>query len=367
LKVIAYYLPQFHEIEENNQWWGKGFTEWTNIKKAKPLFNNHNQPRVPLNNNYYDLNNDSVRLWQEELAEKYGIYGFCYYHYWFKGGKKLLEKPMEMLLENKAIRLPFCMSWANEPWTRSWDGKYGEVLMEQEYGSREEWIEHYEYLYKFFKDDRYIKIDGKPLFVIYKSSSINQCKEMMELWNSMAIENGLNGIYFVNTLRSKTIDGRNLPFSAHVEFEPAYTTSNLPLRELNKRRIYRYSKRLLSVINKKESYCNLAMDYDKMTKLSLQKQPLSGLPTIPGAFVEWDNTPRKGIMGTYYKNFTVSKFEEYLTEKITKGINEYKSEFIFINAWNEWCEGAYLEPDEKNGYGCLESVRNALLKNGVSV
>ncbi|QNU17254.1 glycoside hydrolase family 99-like domain-containing protein [Geobacillus zalihae] len=367
MKIIAFYLPQFHEIEENNRWWGKGFTEWTNLKKAKPLAKNHYQPRIPLNENYYDLTDDNVRIWQEKLAREYGIYGFCYYHYWFRNGKKLLEKPMEMMLENKNIKLPFCISWANEPWTRSWDGKYGEVLMEQEYGDEPEWIEHFDYLYKFFRDDRYIKVDGKPLFIIYKSSSIKKCQEMMELWNRMAIDRGLNGIYFVNTLRSRKIDKRDLPFSACVEFEPAYSTSNLPWYELNIRRVYRYSKKLFCRITGRETICNLPMDYDRMTELSLQKRPLKDLKTIPGAFVNWDNTPRKGIMGTYYKNFSVKKFEDYLTKKIEKGIKEYKSEFLFINAWNEWCEGAYLEPDGKNGYGYLEAVRNALINNGIRI
>lgn len=363
MKVIAFYLPQFHEIEENNNWWGKGFTEWTNVKNAKPLFNSHNQPRIPANNNYYDLSDIRTLKWQQKLASEYNIEGFCFYHYWFKDGKKLLEKPAELLLENTDIDLKFCFSWANEPWTRSWDGKYGEIIMPQDYGNKKEWVEHFNYLLPFFKDKRYITIDGKPVFVIYKSSSIPDMDEMMELWNKLAIESGIPEIYFINTLRSRETTNVSDGFSACVEFEPAYTSSNLSNLELNKRRIHRLAKISLNKIFKMSKTINLPISYDTITKLSVQKKPLKYIKTIPGAFVEWDNTPRKGINGSFYKGFSSEKFKNYFNKKVIKGIEEYKSDFIFINAWNEWAEGTYLEPDEKKGFSILEAVREVILQN----
>ena len=167
MKIIAFYLPQFHNIPENDEWWGNGFTEWTNVKKAKPIFEGHQQPKVPLNNNYYNLLDDNVKVWQADLAKKYGVYGFCYYHYWFNG-KMLLEKPMEQMLENKEVDIPFCISWANEPWTKAWVGDEKKMLIAQEYGQEEEWKEHFMYLLPFFKDERYIKKDGKPFFIFYR-------------------------------------------------------------------------------------------------------------------------------------------------------------------------------------------------------
>lgn len=200
-KVIPFYLPQFHTIPENDEWWGKGFTEWTNVKSAKAYRKDQSQPRIPLNNNYYDLSKIETLKWQANLARKYGIYGFCFYHYWFNG-KLLLEKPSQNLLANKDIELRFCFSWANEPWARTWDGKNREVLMPQEYGGENEWKKHFEYLLPFFKDNRYIRVNGKPMFLIYKSASIAKCEDMMLYWQKLAKDAGLTGIHFVETLKN---------------------------------------------------------------------------------------------------------------------------------------------------------------------
>ena len=219
MKIIAFYLPQFHTIPENDTWWGKGFTEWVNVKKAKPLFKGHDQPRIPLNNNYYDLNNPETLKWQANLAHQYGVDGFCFYHYWFKG-KLLLEKPAESLLKRENIALDYCFCWANEPWARTWDGRNRNVLMPQEYGGREEWKKHFDYLLPFFKDVRYIKENNKPMFVIYKSTLIEECRDMMDYWSELAVNNGFEGLFFVETLKKRFPDQRELPFSAKVEFEP---------------------------------------------------------------------------------------------------------------------------------------------------
>ncbi len=182
MKIIAFYLPQFHNIPENDEWWGNGFTEWTNVKKAKPLYEGHMQPRVPLGGNYYNLLDDNVKIWQADLAKKYGVYGFCYYHYWFNG-KMLLEKPMEQMLANKEVDIPFCICWANEPWTKAWVGDERKLLIAQEYGQEEEWKQHFMYLLPFFKDERYITKDGKPLFVFYRPDIVPCMKEMIETWD----------------------------------------------------------------------------------------------------------------------------------------------------------------------------------------
>lgn len=185
MKIIAYYLPQFHDIPENDEMWGKGFTEWVNVKQAKPLFEGHNQPRIPKGGNYYNLLSNDIKKWQISLAKTYGIYGFCMYHYWF-GGKLLLEKPVEQYLEDKSLDFPFCICWANENWTNAWKSDNNKVLIEQHYGGKEEWKAHFEYLSPFFQDKRYIKVDGKPLFLLYRPELISTLNEMLDYWQELA-------------------------------------------------------------------------------------------------------------------------------------------------------------------------------------
>ena len=175
IKTIAFYLPQYHAIPENDKFWGKGFTEWINTKKATPLFEGHYQPKVPLNENYYNLLDDNVKIWQADLAKKYGVFGFCYYHYWFKDGKKLLEKPLEQMLKNKDVNIPFCMSWANENWSKRWDGGNQEIIAEQDYGTEDDWKKHLLYMVQFFKDERYITLNGDPVFLIYNQKKFLIC------------------------------------------------------------------------------------------------------------------------------------------------------------------------------------------------
>ena len=193
MNVVAFYLPQFHAIPENDEWWGEGFTEWTNMKKAKPLFEGHNQPRVPFGENYYNLLDSKTLRWQVDLANKYGIGGFCFYHYWFDG-HMLLEKPVEMFLADKSLELPFCICWANEHWTNQWVSGENKVLIEQRYGGEAEWREHFEYLLPYFKDNRYIRVDGKPLIVLYRPEIVDCLPEMLACWRKLAVENGLGGL-----------------------------------------------------------------------------------------------------------------------------------------------------------------------------
>lgn len=361
MKIIAFYLPQFHEVEENNKWWGKGFTEWTNLKKSKPLFKGHYQPREPLENNYYDLSKIDTLKWQVNIAKQNGIYGFCYYHYWFNG-KLLLEKPMEQMVEDVDVDFPFCISWANEPWTRSWDGKNKAVLIDQDYGQEQDWESHFLYLLRFFKDDRYIKIDNKPMFLIYKSSHIKNCKSMMNYWNNRAVECGFNGIYLIDTNRGTNNYDEEVNFSAQVEFEPTYTLYTTGSLSLWTRRFYRYSIKMVNNIFGTEFLTNIPRATIDIYKKSIENKPRGNIHTIPGAFVSWDNSPRRKHESSIMKKFSIEDFEEYIYLKLLKAQNIYKSDYIFINAWNEWCEGTYLEPDKKYGFGYLRAIKSALEK-----
>lgn len=367
MKIIAFYLPQFHDIPENDEWWGKGFTEWNNVKKAKPLFDGHKQPRVPLNNNYYNLLDDDVKVWQSEIAQKYGIYGFCYYHYWFNG-KLLLEKPMEQMLKNKDITIPFCICWANEQWTKAWVGE-NKVLIAQKYGKKKEWKEHFDYLLQFFKDERYICEDGKPLVVIYRPHVVPCLNEMLDYWNELAIEAGFTGLKFAyQQIWDENKDESR--FDYNIEFQPTYG-----LRETfkNKHVVLRKIKNVISNTLEKVTGKNIRLlgngkltgnriSYDTVWNSVLNEQPESE-KSIPGAFVGWDNTPRHGENGRVFVGASPEKFEQYLTKQIKRAKEVYQKDTIFMYAWNEWAEGGYLEPDEEYGYGYLEAIKKALINN----
>lgn len=371
-KIIAFYLPQYHTIPENDKWWGKGFTEWTNVKKAKPLFTGHDQPRVPLNNNYYNLLNDDVKIWQANLAKKYGVFGFCYYHYWFKDGKQLLEKPAEQMLNNQNVDLPFCFCWANENWSRNWDGGNQEIIMEQNYGNQQDWELHFQYLLKFFKDDRYITVDGKPLFVIYKPDLIADLYQMVNYFKSRAKQEGFPGVCFAFQFPTYFSDifYRDDIFDYMIEFEPVFSRSNVQRSQSKKVEVMRkiFGENFISQYRKckgikgytyiKPRYLSMFF-YDEAWDNILNQQWNKKI--IPGTFIDWDNTPRNKH-GAMYTGFTIEKFEKNMSLLIKKS-RENNKNMIFINAWNEWGEGAYLEPDEKYGYKKLEAIKKALEEN----
>lgn len=377
MKIIAFYLPQFHNIPENDKWWGDGFTEWTNVKKAVPVFEGHKQPRIPLNGNYYNLLDDEVKIWQANLAKKYGIYGFCYYHYWFNG-KMLLEKPMEQMLANPKIDIPFCISWANEPWRKTWVGEYKE-LISQSYGEKEEWKEHFEYLLPFFLDKRYIYKDGKPFFVIYKPNAVSCMSEMMDYWDFLAKEVGLKGICFA--FQDGNADWDNDPivskFDYDIEFQPLYARHAmlsekgvvLPfLKKIRRKARNFYTKvsgRTLSLASTYKFYKitkNNIVRYEKVWESILEQNPLRE-NSIPGAFVRWDNTPRYGEMGQVFETENPEIFKKYLSAQIKRGKEKYHSDMLFLYAWNEWAEGGFMEPDEYYGHSFLEAVKDALDEN----
>lgn len=377
MKIIAFYLPQFHNIPENDEWWGDGFTEWTNVKKAKPLYEGHMQPRVPLGGNYYNLLDDNVKIWQADLAKKYGVYGFCYYHYWFNG-KMLLEKPMEQMLANKEVDIPFCICWANEPWTKAWVGDERKLLIAQEYGQEEEWKQHFMYLLPFFKDERYITKDGKPLFVFYRPDIVPCMKEMIETWDKLAKENGLSGITFA--FQSGDYDWNNSKeanlFDYDIEFQPPYASHWLYSNDGKFVSALKKCRRLLAgwagkkfgidlyrygTAQYKKMTGQTVANYDSMWQKIIEAKPVRS-NSIPGAFVKWDNTPRHGERGQINVG-TPEKFEYYLSKQIKHAREDYHEDMIFMYAWNEWAEGGYLEPDEDDKYGYLEAIKRALEEN----
>lgn len=369
MKVIAFYLPQFHAIPENDAWWGEGFTEWVNVKKAKPLFEGHEQPRIPYENNYYNLLEPDVMRWQITLAKEYGVYGFCFYHYWFDG-HKLLEKPVESFLKDTTMELPFCLCWANEHWTNAWVSKENKVLIEQRYGEKEQWREHFEYLLPFFNDERYIKEDGKPVFVVYRPEIIDCLNEMLDYWQDLAKENGLQGIKFVYQHPSFYVlpnkdDSR---FENYIEYQPTFARTMI---QSDKHRFLKKIKRKVALVL--EKYCKIDLrfvadnklkhiDYDETWEYILRHQPDE--KAFPGAFVDWDNTPRRGEKGIVYDGVSEEKFRRYMSAQIKNARSKYKKDYIFLFAWNEWAEGGYMEPDESRGYGMLEALKAALTENG---
>lgn len=365
MKIIPVYLPQFHTIPENDEWWGRGFTEWTNVKSAKRLFKGHYQPRVPLNKNYYDLTNVDTLKWQAKIAKEYGVYGFCFYHYSFNN-KRLLEKPMELLLANPEIDLNYCVSWANHNWEDGWKASNREarILIGHDFNNEDDWVEHFNYLLPFFKDSRYMREGDKPILIIYIPNIIKKLNKMLALWDKMAIENGLKGIHFMfqsaMSYHSKGWDRSR--FDNAIEFNPGFVNYKKGLwTSLN---LMKYSfklKKLLGIKTRlvKDKKQVTIIDYDEAWEKILALKP-SAKNAIPSGFVDWDNTPRIQERGTVYIGANPEKFESYLIRLIQKARLEYNQDKIFLFAWNEWAEGGYLEPDEKYGYGYLQAIKNAL-------
>lgn len=360
LKAIAMYLPQFHETKENNEWWGEGFTEWTSVKKAKALYEGHYQPHMPENGYYYNLLEKSTMEWQAELARKANVYGFCFYHYWFKDGRRVLEKPAENLLQWKDIDIHFCFSWANESWIRTWSNVKGGnawvsedvsvaktaeddtgILLEQQYGTEKDWKEHFEYLLPFFKDDRYIKIDGKPVFMIYRPELVDCMDDMLAYWKQQALLNGFPGLFIMCA---------NCEYNSWSEVDARY------IQEFN----YSYSidsKPTGAAVSWDKGI--LTYDYDVLWKNIICREYDVNEEVYLGACVNFDCTPRHGKKGNLTVGGTPEKFAYYFEQLCRRSIRR-GNEYVFINAWNEWGEGMHLEPDVKYGMAYLEAVNTAL-------
>ena len=340
MKLFALYLPQFHTIPENDEWWGEGFTEWTNVKRARPLFSGHIQPKHPLGNEYYNLLDKETVAKQTELMKHYGIDGMIYYHYYFNGNK-LLERPAENLLNWKDIDQKFFFCWANHSWKRTWNGT-SEILMEQAYGKQEDWRKHFDYLLPFFLDARYEKKDNRPVFMIY-DASFEVKKEMMYYFDKWCKESGFEGIYCIE----ECFDIRKNKFSVFKSnisdvTEKIYLTEPLigKLETYYSNILIRIYRKIISELNKSGYIKKVEVfDGNKIYK-SMIKRRKQFQETIPGVFFEWDNTPRHGFRGFVITPPRKDIFFEYMNE-----IKE--SEYVIINAWNEWAEGMVLEPSEE--------------------
>lgn len=357
------YLPQFHQIKENDEFWGEGFTDWVSVKKAKPLFNNHIQPRIPLNREYYDLSQEKDVRWQCKLAKEYGIYGFGIYHYWFNNDKNLLTKPAQIIFENKDIDINYFFAWDNGSWKRSWsnvkgndwspleekieDKKGPSVLIPYILGGESDWENHFNYLLPFFNDCRYIRIDNKPVFVIYNYNK--EIEKMCAYWDKLAKRQGLNGIFVIYR---------------YDELSPCPNGSNMyfyqPLASAGWQKKYTLSKAFYKLMNFFHLEILQSYNYDKiwLQLLSEAKRHTSS-NMFHGAFVSYDDTPRRGIKGKIIKESSPEKFQKYLTELLNI-CKEQGKEYVFLTAWNEWSEGAYLEPDIENKYAYLTAVRDSL-------
>ncbi|WP_312420732.1 glycoside hydrolase family 99-like domain-containing protein [Anaerospora hongkongensis] len=344
-KLIAFYLPQFHPILENDQWWGRGFTEWTNVTKAVPQYLGHNQPHLPIDVGFYDLRNIDVMKRQTELARQYGIYGFCFYHYWF-GGKRLLEKPVNNLLENPDIQYPFCLCWANENWTRRWDGLNHEILISQNH-SPEDDIAFIEDVARYFNDSRYIRINGKPLFIVYRPMLFPDPKATIKRWRDYCCQQGIGELFIVGVKAFGLRSPQTLGLDAVVEFPP----NSLYAPQITNQ---------VSMMN--PDFSGQIYDYKDCVR---RKQYLKrdSYITFKTAMPGWDNTARRPNNPTIFHGAEPIVYQEWLEDimRFTKRHLAKDSQFIFINAWNEWAEGAHLEPDRKYGYGNLQATANALL------
>lgn len=349
MRVLALHLPQFHEVSENNEWWGRGFTEWTNVRSAQPIFPGHRQPVHPLGHTYYDLTDPDSLRWQALLSRQYGVSGFVFFHYWYSG-KKLLERPVELWRDTPDIEQEYALCWANHPWTRAWDGKDHEVLQAQTYGGKEDWDAHIDDLLTHFRDSRYIKVDGRPLLFIYNAGEIPDVDEMVEHWNARLAEEGVREIYLVEYISTKNPRPASKHSAAVYEDEPLYSLRfNAPVSSKAKRF-------LIKKLNLPDY-----QDYDKIWRLLLKKRRrYEGRAIIQGAFVAWDNSPRRGKRGPMIvRNASPAKFGKYLRTLLTSNRRDVSEDFVVINAWNEWGEGAMLEPSEEDGHAYLDAVSDA--------
>ena len=355
MKVMCMYLPQYHTFKENDEWWGEGYTEWTAVKRAKPLFKGHVQPRVPLNSRYYDLVKEGVETWkwQAELARQYGICGFSVYQYWFKG-HQLMEKPLEILLEHSEIDINYCITWANESFTRTWYGLSEQILMKQEYGNEEDWRKHFEYLLRFFNDKRYIKIDNRPMLQIYRTFDIEKLADMRACFDKWAKEAGYDGIYLVSGKTASVIDDRTELIDAYYYFEPGYTLKH-DFSRFNELK-YNCSVAVNSTLNKlrKNKCLERSINANSIMNGIMKREYADN--EFPGLIPDWDNTPRRDYKGLVYRGTSPELFEKAL--RVLKGkLDNRDRDYVFINAFNEWGEGAMLEPDEYRKYAYLEAIK----------
>ena len=356
-RVIAFYLPQFHPTPNNDKWWGKNFTEWTNVKKARILYPGHYQPKIPSELGYYDLRNSEVRIAQTELAREAGIEGFCYYHYWFGDGKRELELPFNQVLKSGKPEFPFCLCWANESWNAKFWKKDGtsdnKLLVEQKYLGEDDNTKHFYELLPAFMDNRYIKIDGKPLFMIYKPLLFINVKDLIELWQKLAIKSGLKGIHFVgqtvrtseiNSILSEGFDAVNLVRLYDVHQSQSFLSKVVRKVKgsfFNRPFVYSYKSASKGFVGNEEFVDNV----------------------FPTLIPNWDHTARSNNGGFVLHGSTPELFKNHVNQTLNVVCKkDEKYRIVFLKSWNEWGEGNYLEPDMKFGKAYIEALKNSLKK-----
>jgi hypothetical protein len=348
-RAIAFYLPQFHPIPENDEWWGKGFTEWSNVAKAKPLFRGHYQPLVPADLGFYDLRVPETRAAQAELARHYGIEAFCYWHYWF-AGRRILERPFNEVLKSGEPNFPFCLAWANQTWTGIWHGAPDRILIEQTYPGAHDYEAHFHALLPAFMDDRYVQVEGKPLFCVYRPYDLPSPRQFSDLWRELAHRAGFKGLFLVGEAGAAWVPHNH-------GFDASVTTALPELRGWApwwrpRDRLAWYRRRLLG----RPTVYRYADVLDQL----LDEIP-SDRVTYPAVIPNWDNTPRSGGNGLVLHGSTPALFREHLRQAVSR-VERYPAErrLVFIKSWNEWAEGNHLEPDLRFGHGYLEAVRAEL-------
>lgn len=379
-RIIALYLPQFHPIPENDKWWGPGFTEWTNVAKAKPLFRGHNQPRIPADLGFYDLRLPEVREQQAAMAREAGVEGFCYYHYWFSG-KELLERPFNEVVTSGKPDFPFCLCWANHTWSnKTWNRKSAmqknSVLMEQTYPGEEDDVAHFYSLLPAFKDKRYMTVDGKLIFAIYDPYGFKNVSRFMETWRKLAVENGLPGFHFIGmtpstlTFRITKDGGRqrampNLESSAEI-YQGILDMGFDAVNSLGKRRgEMLYEGKWKNLLKTALRYVgiptgSIRYDYAKTVRNYFVKED-KWENVYPTVMPQWDRSPRVSAYDGVYVNATPEKFEQHIRHAMDFLADKRpEHQILFLKSWNEWGEGNYVEPDQKYGYGFLDAIRNCV-------
>lgn len=346
IKLIVFYLPQFHPIPENDVWWGRGFTEWTNVSKAVPQFVGHYQPHLPGELGFYDLRVPEVQQRQVELAKKFGIYGFCFYYYWFNG-KRLLENPLDQFVSDKEIEFPFCLCWANENWTRRWDGLEDDVLIAQEHSIESDFAFIMD-IEKYLKNKRYIRVNDRPILIVYRPQILPNPVETAKRWKQYCKEKGLGDLYLIAVQTAGVTDPKLIGFDAVVEFPP-HGIQVLPQIQGQ-----------LNIIN--PNFHGMVFDFQQAAASMMKKIPPK-YTLFKTVMTSWDNTARRQNQPLIFHNATPKIFQSWLTSTLEYTLQNAPEggKFVFINAWNEWAEGAHLEPDRKFGYAYLQAISNALL------
>lgn len=352
VKAVAFYLPQFHPIPENDEWWGPGFTEWFNVVDARPLFRGHDQPKLPADLGFYDLRTRETRSAQVDLAREYGVDAFCYYHYWFNG-RQLLDRPFHDVVASGEPDFPFLLCWANENWTRRWDGDDRHVLMRQRYSDEDD-VRHLRALAAALRDNRYLRVGDRPIFLVYRASLLPNVRRTIARWRRLAHEEGVGELFLcrVESFREEEGDPRPDGFDASVDFTP----NRHVLRAPHLTRIMRYGRRRLGTDVGSQLF---RFEYGDVVARALSRPPAS-YPRIPCVFPAWDNTPRRRRGATVISGSTPDLYRQWLQHAIaTSPILSDGERLVFVNAWNEWAEGAILEPSRRWGRAYLAAHRAA--------